>query len=230
MIIKNKSQFLGKLFDFQLHQIVISFWLTILFISPLWAQQKSNAGIRHSIVISGPKTFEFSEKDKVIWKYDDESKDISKLMNGNYLITYANKVIEVTPTKKIVWTYMSLPDWEFMSAQRLTNGMTLVTELGEKPRLVEVDSKGKVSSVIPVLPETDNVHMQSRIGRKLVNGNYLVPHRIIPFVKEYDKEGNVLQTFRLDLPELGGSKAENGSFAAVRLKDGSTVITCASGN
>ena len=72
--------------------------------------------------------------------------------------------------------------------------------------------------------------MQSRMGRKLANGNYLVPHRIMPFAKEYDDHGNVVRTFRVDLPELGGPEAKNGTFAAIRQKDGSTVITCASGN
>ena len=57
-----------------------------------------------------------------------------------------------------------------------------------------------------------------------------MPHRIRPFVKEYDKNGKIVQTFRVDIPELGGSEAANGTFCAIRLENGSTVITCASGN
>ncbi len=198
--------------------------------APLWSQQNSNFGIRHSVVISGPKTFEFDEQDKIVWEYDDRSKDITKLENGNYLITYPKRVIEVTNAKEIIWTYTQSLNREIMSAQRMPDGQTVVTELGEHPRLVEVNIDGQVTAVIPIQPETDNIHMQSRMGRKLPNGNYLVPHRIMPFVKEYDKQGNVIHTFRLDHPELGGPEAMNGSFAAARLEDGSTVITCASGN
>jgi len=182
--------------------------LSLLLTATLCGQQKSEYGIRHSVVISGPKTFEFDEQDQITWQYDDKSKDISKLANGNYLITYPNRVIEVNSVKKVIWTYTQTVNTEIMSAQRLPDGKTLVTELGDHPRLVEVDSAGKVTAEIPVQPETDNVHMQSRMGRKLANGNYLVPHRIMPFTKEYDKHGKVVRTFRVDLPELGGPEAK----------------------
>ena len=68
------------------------------------------------------------------------------------------------------------------------------------------------------------------MGRKLPGGTYLVPHRLMPITKEYDSSGTVLQTFRLDKKELGGKAAPNGNFAAHRFEDGSTRITCASGN
>lgn len=204
--------------------------LTLLLTNNLWSQQKNDFGIRHAVVISGPKTFEFNEQDEITWSYDDRSKDITKLPNGNYLITYPKRVIELTSAKEIIWTYTQNVNSEIMSAQRLPNGKTLVTELGESPRLVEADSTGTVTAVISIQPETDNIHMQTRMARKLTNGNYLVPHRIMPFSKEYDKNGLVVHTFRVDLPELGGPAAKNGTFSASRLNNGSTVITCASGN
>ncbi len=205
-------------------------FLALFSTAPLSGQQKSEFGIRHAIVISGPKTFEINEKDEIVWEYMDDSKDITKLVNGNYLITYLDKVVEVTADKKVIWSYSNDGKTEFMSAQRLSDGKTLVTELSEQPRLLEVNSKGKLTAEIAIQPETDNVHMQSRMGRKLSNGNYLVPHRIMPFAKEYDAGGKVVRTFRVDLPELGGPDAKNGTFAAIRLDDGSTVVTCASGN
>lgn len=205
-------------------------FLSLLITIQIYGQQKSETGIRHSIVISGPKTFEINENDDIVWEYPGDAKDMYKLDNGNYLIAFLDRVVEVTPAKETVWTYTSEVNPEFMSAQRLPNGKTLVTELGDHPRLVEVDKNGQVAAEIPIQPETDNNHMQSRMGRKLANGNYLVPHRIMPFAKEYDNHGNVVRTFRVDLPELGGPEAKNGTFAAIRQKDGSTVITCASGN
>lgn len=206
--------------------LLLGFSLTV----PLWSQQKSKTGIRHAFVVSGPKTFETNEKDEIVWEYDGGSRDIHKLASGNYLITYATKVVEVTPGKEVVWTYERSVNPELMSAQRLRNGRTLVTELGEQPRLVEVDPTGKIRRIIPLQPETDNIHMQSRMSRKLANGKYLVPHRLMPFAKEYNKRGKVVRTFRVDTPELGGPEAKNGTFAAFRQKDGSTIMTCASGN
>lgn len=195
-----------------------------------FSQQKSESGIKHSFIISGPKTIEINEEGEVVWEYRENSRDISKLANGNYLITYASKVVEVTPEKKEVWSYVSVTNPELMSAQRLPNGRTLITEQGEQPRLVEADEKGFLKDLIPIYPESYNIHMQSRMGRKLPNGRYLVPHRISPFVKEYNKNGKTLRTFRVDIPELGGKSAKNGTFAAIRMKDGSTLVTLASGN
>ena len=204
--------------------------LGLFFSSHAFAQQKSDYGIRHSIVISGPRTIEINEQDEVVWDYGMRSRDMTKLENGNYLITLRDEVLELSSDKQVVWKYIRTMNSELMSAERLSNGNTLVTELGDDPRLVEVNSQGDIAAYIPILPETDNHHMQTRMARKLKNGNYLVPHRIMPFVKEYDKDGGVVRIFRLDLPELGGPEAKNGSFAAVRLDDGSTVISCASGN
>ncbi|MEZ4772123.1 MAG: hypothetical protein R3D00_03000 [Bacteroidia bacterium] len=204
--------------------------LILVLTLPLRGQQKSETGIRHAIVVSGPKTFEINENDEIVWEYDGNSRDISKLPGGNYLITYAKEVKEISPDKKVVWVYQSELNPEIMSAQRLADGKTLVTELGEKPRLVEVDLQGKITREIPIQPETDNVHMQSRMSQKLTNGRYLVPHRLMPFAKEYNKRGKVMRTIRVDMPELGGTEAKNGTFEAVRLNNGSTVITCASGN
>ncbi|MEM7375345.1 MAG: hypothetical protein AAF587_42510 [Bacteroidota bacterium] len=204
--------------------------LASVFSLQLVSQQKSATNIRHAFVISGPKTMEINEADEVVWEYDGDSKDITKLANGNYLITYKTKVVEVTRAKQVLWSYETTINPELMSAQRLNSGQTLITELGEQPRLVEVDAAGEITRSIPIQPETDNVHMQSRMGRKLANGKYLVPHRLKPFAKEYNKRGKVVRTFRVDIPEMGGPEAKNGTFAAVRLKGGSTVLTCASGN
>lgn len=196
----------------------------------LFAQQKSESGIRHTVVISGPKTLELNERDEIVWEYEDNSRDITKLKNGNYLITYATKVVEVSPSKKVIWSYEININEELMSSERLANGRTLITELGNQPRLVEVNRKGKIKKIIPIQPETTNIHMQSRMARKLSKRRYIVPHRLMPFVKEYNKHGKVMRTFRVDIPELGGTAAKNGTFAAIRLKNGSTVVTCASGN
>lgn len=210
--------------------LILGFCLSTQLLTPLWSQQKSETGIRHAIVVSGPKTFEMNETGEIVWEYEGNSRDISKLPGGNYLISYATEIVEITPEKKVIWKYKSDKNPELMSAQRLDDGKTLVTELGEKPRLVEVDAAGNITKEIPIQPETDNVHMQSRMSRKLANGRYLVPHRLMPFAKEYNKKGKVVRTIRIDLPELGGAEAKNGAFSAVRLSDGSTVITCTSGN
>ena len=202
----------------------------VLIASVAMGQQKSETGITHSFVISGPRTMEVNEKDEVVWDYGKPSSDASKLANGNYLITKGRRVVEVDQNKAVVWSYETTANPEVMSAQRLADGLTLVSELGGKPRLVEVDKEGKVALAIPIQPGTNNGHMQTRMAQKLPGGTYLVPHRIAPFTREYDKTGKILKTLRVDGEDAGGPAAKNGNFAAHRFDDGSTLITCASGN
>src|SRR5439155_7751894 len=107
---------------------------------------------------------------------------------------------------------------------------TCVTELGSRPRLLEVDPKGNIALDVPLQPETDNAHMQTRMARQLRNGNYLVPHLLAFAVKEYSPDGMVVRVFKTDFEELGGRKAENWPFTAIRLDNGNTVVSLTHGN
>jgi hypothetical protein len=112
----------------------------------------------------------------------------------------------------------------------LKNGNTLISESAKSPRLLEVDNAGRIIKAIPLLPETDNVHMQTRMARKLDNGHYLVPHLLAFAVKEYDSAGKVVKTFKTDLETLGGIKAENWPFTAIVLDNGNTLVSLTHGD
>ncbi|HSG68759.1 MAG TPA: hypothetical protein VLA12_00005, partial [Planctomycetaceae bacterium] len=71
---------------------------------------------------------------------------------------------------------------------------------------------------------------QTRMARKLPNGNYLVPHLLAFKVKEYTPKGKVVQEFPTDLEELGGRPAENWPFTAIRLANGNTLVNLTHGN
>ncbi len=125
---------------------------------------------------------------------------------------------------------LSVDNKEIGTAQRVANGNTLITELGNEPRLLEVDPDGNVSLSFSLQPETDNAHMQTRMARKLPSGNYLVPHLLAFRVKEYTPTGMVVRAFATDLPELGGRDAENWPFTAIRLENGNTLCSLTHGN
>lgn len=72
--------------------------------------------------------------------------------------------------------------------------------------------------------------MQTRMARKLPNGNYLVPHLLAFKIKEYTPQGQVVKEFRTDLEELGGRRAENWPFTAIHLENGHTVVNLTHGN
>jgi hypothetical protein len=72
--------------------------------------------------------------------------------------------------------------------------------------------------------------MQTRMARKLPNGNYLVPHLLAFKVKEYSPKGEVVSEFKTDLPEVGGRTEENWPFTAIRLENGNTLVNLTHGN
>jgi hypothetical protein len=187
--------------------------------------------IRHSYLVLGGKTAIIEEDSQAPWQYDGGSRDGFVLPNGNVLIAYGNRVVEVTREKQIVFSYQKSKDNnEIGTAQRLYNGNTLITELGRRPRLLEVNNKGDILLDVPLQPETDNAHMQTRMARQLKNGNYLVPHLLAFAVKEYSPDGKVIRVFKTDFEELGGRKDENWPFTAIRLDNGNTVVSLTHGN
>ncbi|MEQ1787919.1 MAG: YdjY domain-containing protein [Acidimicrobiales bacterium] len=138
---------------------------------------------------------------------------------------------ELTRGKETVFHYkLSADNKELGTVERLANGRTLITELGAKPRLLEVAADGKIATEFPLQPETDHGHMQTRMARKLPSGNYLVPHLFAFAVKEYTPTGEVKQIFKTDVDELGGRKAENWPFTAIRLDNGNTLVNLTHGN
>jgi hypothetical protein len=196
-------------------------------------KQAIAAEITHSFFIAGPDfTGILGESGEILWDAERPgARDGYVLDNGHVLICWSEEVLEFDKDKKVVFRYeKSALNKELGTTVRLDNGNTLVTELGDKPRILEVNQEGEIAVEVPLQPETDNAHMQTRMARKLANGNYLVPHLLAFAVKEYSPSGDVLQTFRTDLPELGGREARNWPFTAIRLANGNTLINLTNGN
>jgi hypothetical protein len=195
------------------------------------AEATAPSPIKHSYLVMGARTAIIGEDGQVAWEYKGGTRDGFILPNGHLLAAWADRVEEVSPSKQVVATYVrSAENSEIGTVQRLYNGNTLVTELGKRPRLLEVDARGKIVRDVPLQPETDNAHMQTRMARQLRNGNYLVPHLLAFAVKEYTPEGQVVATIRTDLPELGGRPQENWPFTAIRLDNGNTLVSLTHGN
>ena len=205
----------------------IAFLTVVLFITfPTLADE-----IHHSMLVLGAKTAIIGEDGKTVWEAPGGSRDGFVLPNGNVLVAFGNRVEEFTRDNTIVFSRkLSEPNREIGTAQRLYNGNTLVTELGPKPRLLEVSPSGEVVHEVALQPETDNAHMQTRMARQLRSGNFLVPHLLAFAVKEYTPAGNVTHTLRTDLESIGGRPAENWPFTAIRLDNGNTLVSLTHGN
>ena len=205
-------------------------WATLHAAEPV-IRQASATGIRHGILLCGNTTVLINEQNEVIWEIPKASRDGYVLPNGNILFSASNVATEMSRSGQTLWTYSLDPaNKELGTAVRLENGHTLVVERGPMPRLLEVTRHGKIAAEIPLQPETDNDHMQTRMARKLPNGNYLVPHLLAFKVKEYTPSGEVVNEIRTDLPELGGREAENWPFTAIRMENGHTLVNLTHGN
>lgn len=189
--------------------------------------------ITHAFFVAGPTfTGIIDEQGKEQWSAPTAgARDGWVLNNGHILITWANRVLEFDNAKEVVWEYQLDPsNQELSTAQRLDTGNTLITELGANPRIVEVSDAGEVKSETPIRPESDNIHMQTRMSRKLDNGNYLVPHLFGYAVREYAPSGEIVQEFATDTEWFGGRDTKHWPFTAIRLPDGNTLVGCTYGN
>ena len=196
-----------------------------------FGKQKSESGITHSFLICGNKTVLLDEKSEILWQTKGYGRDGFVLENGNILVSVANVAKEISRDGKLVWSYrLSKGNKELGTCVRLENGNTLVVERGVKPQLLEVGRDGKIGVCVPLKPETPNAHMQTRMARKMPNGNYLVPHLLAFAVKEYKPDGTVVRTIKTDLAELGGRKERNWPFTAIRVSDGKVLSNLTNGN
>lgn len=200
---------------------------------PAPIRQESASGIKHSFLITGSTgTHWFDEDNNVVWTDKAYSRDGYVLDNGNILLAEVKMVKEYAKgTHDVIWSYeLQAPNTELGTVWRLDNGNTLTTELGPNPRLLEVAPDGKIAVEVKLQPETDNFHMQTRMARKLPNGNYLVPHLFAFAVKEYTPAGEVVRTIRTDLPEFGGREVHNWPFTAILLDNGNILANLTHGD
>jgi hypothetical protein len=114
---------------------------------------------------------------------------------------------------------------EVNTSQALPNGNILLTEAGPEPRLLEIDRTGKVVVEFPLQCQKTNHHMQSRMARKLANGNYLVPQLLDKVVREYTPKGEIVWEYKTpDEPR------DSWPFTAIRLPNGNTLVNLTHGN
>jgi hypothetical protein len=166
--------------------------------------------------------------------------DIALLPSGNILVqTGARNVVEMTPEKTIAWRYDATPTpgntsgVEIHAFQRLKNGDTMIAESGNR-RIIEVNRDGKIVRELPLTVNNPNTHRDTRMARKLDNGNYLVCHEADATVREYDPKGKVVWSYVLDLNNQPRTPNHDGHgtevFGAIRLKSGNTLIAGGNNN
>ena len=181
---------------------------------------------------------------KVQWEYANkaETHDLQLLPNGNVLLPLPKSTVgEVDKDGKIVWQFECKPKEgskdrvEIHAFQRLEDGLTMIAESGNR-RIIEVDKEGKIVREVPLTVEKPSSHRDTRMVRKLANGNYLVCHEGDGKIREYEPSGKVVWTYVMELggrPRSPGHGVEghgNEVFGAVRLPNGNTLIAGGNNN
>jgi hypothetical protein len=154
---------------------------------------------------------------KIEWEYPitGEANDAWVLANGDVLFAFKTGCREVTPSKQIVWEWKATGG-ETHACQPLGDGLFLVGESRSDgtSSLYEIDSGLEVKKTI-TLNLGGGSHGQLREARKTPQGTYLtVQQRGGGKAQEWDATGKLLRTFPC------------GSFVAIRLPDGNTLIAC----
>lgn len=157
---------------------------------------------------------------KIIWTYATgggwEYDDVWMLSNGNILFTRMQYIAEVTPRKEVVWHYDAPRGTEIHACQPIGLDKVMFVQNGTPPKLFVTNIKTKAVEGEHDLPydPAKGVHAQFRHVRYTAKGTYLVPFLLMNKVVEYDKDFNEIWEYKVNSP-----------WAAIRLKNGNTLIT-----
>lgn len=167
--------------------------------------------------------------------------DAQVLPNRNILTQLGwQRIVEISPDRQIVWEYDSGKmngnagkPVEVHAIQRLDDGLTMIAESGPG-RIIEVDRAGNIHHEIKLKVDHPSSHSETRLARKISNGDYLVAQESDGCVREYNPSGRIVWEYDVPLfgkERKGGHGPEafgNSVFSALRLGNGNTLI--ASGN
>jgi hypothetical protein len=169
-----------------------------------------------------------NEKNEIEWQEKiRDIHDVTVLAGGNILFQPDwTTIVEMSPDKKVVWKYDAAKmngnagkRVEVHAFQRLPDGATMIVESGPG-RIIEVDRDGKLLKELKLKVAKPDPHRDTRLVRKLENGNYLVCHEGEAAVREYDPAGKVVWEH----------KVGSAVYSAIRLPSGNTLIGCGNGN
>jgi uncharacterized protein (DUF1697 family) len=163
---------------------------------------------------------------KIAWSFDIPSKDKSGgtqeisdatlLSNGNVVFAFMAGAEEVTPDKKIIWTYDAPKNFQVHVAQPLDLDRVMLVQNGNPAKAMIINVKtGLTEKEIPLTAgNPKSTHGQFRRARMTAAGTLLAAHMDNNKVAEYDLDGKEIWSIAIPSP-----------WAANRLKNGNTLIS-----
>ncbi|MHC4875688.1 MAG: PQQ-binding-like beta-propeller repeat protein [Planctomycetota bacterium] len=225
----------------------MSRWICIACLAAFSAAIASPVHAAHRVVMQGNGRLAIVAQDgSVEWQMKwGGIHDIHVLPNGHIMVQeQMRKIVEIDPeTKQVVWSYDAAKNngnggrkVEVHAFQPLNNGRIMIAESGPA-RIIEIDRDGKLLHEVKLQVAHPHPHRDTRLVRKLSNGNYLVCQEADGVVREYDGEtGKIVWNY--EVPLFGKQRANghgpeafgNQAFGAVRLKNGNTLIATGNGH
>jgi len=165
---------------------------------------------------------------KIVWSYSIPSKenrqisefsDATLLSDGSIVFSRKTGARMISADKKTLWDYVAPSGYEVHACQPIGLDRVLMIQNGKQAKLMVVNlASGKTEiefnlATNPVAP----VHTQFRRARMTAAGTFLVPHKDLDKVVEYDRTGKQIWTVDVPVP-----------WSAVRLKNGNTLVSSGS--
>jgi hypothetical protein len=164
------------------------------------------------------KVIKIKEDGTVLWSADNNNgHDVQVLENGNVLVNCPPSVREYAPDGRIVWEAGKEVAADPESAQRLTNGHTLIAD-NAKHRVVEIDADKKIVWTFDVPNSNRRPNPTMRQIRRLGNGNTLICASTLDKVIEVSPAKAIVWEYAIPFPYL-----------ATRLADGHTIVSSGDG-
>jgi Mala s 1-like protein len=165
---------------------------------------------------------------KIAWSYSIPSKDkgeISELTDATLLsddsVVFARKTGagKVTADGKLIWDYEAPKGFEVHVAQPIGLDRVLMIQNGRPATLMVINlTTGKTETQFTLTTNPQGtVHLQFRRARMTAAGTFLVCHKDMDKIVEYDAAGKEIWSVAVPVP-----------WSAVRLKSGNTLVASGS--
>jgi hypothetical protein len=174
------------------------------------------------------QTLSIIREGKVTWSYTIPSKengeisefsDATLLSDNSVVFSRKTGARKVTADKKIVWDYVAPSGFEVHACQPIGLDRVLMIQNGKQARLMLVNlvtGQTEIQFNLATNP-AGAVHTQFRRVRMTPAGTFLVPHKDMDKVVEYDKTGKEIWSVNVPVP-----------WSAIRLKNGNTLVSSGS--
>ena len=165
---------------------------------------------------------------KIIWSYSIPSKengqisefsDATLLSDGSVVFSRKTGARKISADKKVLWDYVAPAGFEVHACQPIGLTRVLMIQNGKqaKLRVVNLTSDRTETEFNLATNPAAPVHTQFRRARMTAAGTFLVPHKDLDKVVEYDAAGKQIWTVDVPVP-----------WSAVRLKSGNTLVSSGS--